>query len=289
MSNFDFSAYNYNNNNVVIAVHDGVFHADDVLCVALLGPTAIIRSRVPAELNAADVIADVSGGAFDHHMKPTPVWDAYDVPHCAASLVWERIRSRMPFHSERALEWFERTILVPICRQDNGVGLEPHPFSWVSLFNPVWDEESQYWDDTRPQDAAFNKAAETAVIILNSLVDQACAIDRAQAVFNQLPDTELVEIPGGLPDWGVLLSPKRARLVLYQALSKDWNLQVVPADPADRFSRKVSFPEEWAGKKGAELAECSGFKSAVFCHVGRFLAVFHNKEDAVAAARRLLQ
>lgn len=65
-----------------LAVHNGVFHADDVLCVAMIKnklkelglsrEVEIIRSRNPETLAQADIIMDVGGGKYDHHSSDNP-------------------------------------------------------------------------------------------------------------------------------------------------------------------------------------------------------------------------
>ena len=56
-----------------IAVHDGVFHADDVLCVALTSicnpKVEVIRTRSNELLATCDLVADVGRGKYDHHQK----------------------------------------------------------------------------------------------------------------------------------------------------------------------------------------------------------------------------
>ena len=65
-----------------LAVHNGVFHADDVLCVAMIKnklkelglsrEVEIIRSRNPETLAQADIVMDVGGGKYDHHSSDNP-------------------------------------------------------------------------------------------------------------------------------------------------------------------------------------------------------------------------
>ncbi|WP_334169494.1 MYG1 family protein, partial [Timonella senegalensis] len=62
---------------MIIATHNGKFHADDVFGVALLKqlyPDAqVVRSRDPKVLDQADIVLDVGGvydveaRRFDHH------------------------------------------------------------------------------------------------------------------------------------------------------------------------------------------------------------------------------
>lgn len=60
----------------IIAVHDGIFHADEIFAIALLSiifEIAIVRSRDPERLKTADMRVDVGGiynpdtEDFDHH------------------------------------------------------------------------------------------------------------------------------------------------------------------------------------------------------------------------------
>ena len=58
-----------------VAIHDGVFHADDILCVALIDVIAkknenlelVIRSRDNKLIEKADIACDIGFGEFDHH------------------------------------------------------------------------------------------------------------------------------------------------------------------------------------------------------------------------------
>ena len=62
---------------MLIATHDGTFHADETVACAVLSyvfdNTSVIRTRNPIELEKADIIIDVSGKNdnrhFDHHSK----------------------------------------------------------------------------------------------------------------------------------------------------------------------------------------------------------------------------
>jgi uncharacterized UPF0160 family protein len=54
------------------------------------------------------------------------------------------------------------------------------------------------------------------------------------------------------------------------------------------FESKKYLPQEWAGKKDAELAEISGVPDATFCHNARFMAVAKSKEGAIDLAEKAL-
>lgn len=57
-----------------IIVHDGTFHADDVLCVAmvqLINANVVVErmplSQLPTNVPADTIIVDIGYGKYDHH------------------------------------------------------------------------------------------------------------------------------------------------------------------------------------------------------------------------------
>lgn len=95
-------------NMVVIATHDGIFHADDILGVAVLkalvpetpagslgfADISIIRTRNPEEWERANFLVDVGGewnpeaGRFDHHQKGFEGARPEGARFATAGLVW---------------------------------------------------------------------------------------------------------------------------------------------------------------------------------------------------------
>ena len=75
-------------------------------------------------------------------------------------------------------------------------------------------------------------------------------------------------------------------LVIYPA-ENAYNLQVAPKNP-ETFEAELSLPANWAGRRGQALAAETGLPGSVFCHVGRFLAVFQTLKEARLAAEMAL-
>lgn len=91
---------------IEIATHNGPFHADDAMAVALMRlvhpDAAVVRSRDPGRLQRADVRLDVGGradpatGDYDHHFAAAPRRaghpgsDAPGTPLAATGLVWQQ-------------------------------------------------------------------------------------------------------------------------------------------------------------------------------------------------------
>lgn len=83
---------------MLIATHDGTFHADETIACAILTyifeNASILRSRDPQELEKADLIIDVSGinddRHFDHHSREFTLKRSNGICYATAGLMWEK-------------------------------------------------------------------------------------------------------------------------------------------------------------------------------------------------------
>ena len=83
---------------MIIATHDGTFHADETTACAILTYLfenhSIIRSRDEEELEKADIIIDVSqkndDKHFDHHSKEFTLCRENGVKYATAGLMWKK-------------------------------------------------------------------------------------------------------------------------------------------------------------------------------------------------------
>lgn len=83
---------------MIIATHDGSFHADETTACAILTyiyeNSTIIRSRKPDILETADIIIDVSGlndeKHFDHHSNNFTEKRSNGICYATAGLMWEK-------------------------------------------------------------------------------------------------------------------------------------------------------------------------------------------------------
>lgn len=81
---------------VLIATHDGSFHADETLACAIISyiyeRSEVIRSRDPHMLETADIIIDVSGindeKHFDHHSNEFNLSRDNGINYATAGLMW---------------------------------------------------------------------------------------------------------------------------------------------------------------------------------------------------------
>ena len=66
--------FNYN----TIMVHGGLFHTDDVMCVAMahiINPSIKIERvfEVPENITDDCIVCDIGGGRYDHHQPDTEI------------------------------------------------------------------------------------------------------------------------------------------------------------------------------------------------------------------------
>lgn len=67
----------------------------------------------------------------------------------------------------------------------------------------------------------------------------------------------------------------------------EWQLNTVNVS-LDSFQARRLLPAAWAGLRGPELATATGVEDAIFCHVGRFIAIAGSRESAMALLRQAL-
>ena len=158
-------------NVIVIATHDGVFHADDVFAVAtilmVVGPrfdpftekerVRIVRTRNHKLIEAADIVVDVGGvydkaaERFDHHQgagardNGVPyaafglVWGAYGYAACRGALLGTG-SGHLGLETRHAVA---SSLVEALDAHDTGhtkAGAAGIPAA-ISAFNPRWDED----------------------------------------------------------------------------------------------------------------------------------------------------
>lgn len=127
---------------MIIATHDGSFHADEAVACAVLTTVfehaPIIRTRDETEMEKADLIIDVSGlndeRHFDHHSPDFTLARDNGVRYATAGLMWlhygheymRKIRDNYRLNDtpdqvlERAFERIDREIMIAVDLNDNG-------------------------------------------------------------------------------------------------------------------------------------------------------------------------
>jgi uncharacterized UPF0160 family protein len=282
---------------VRIATHDGPFHADDVMAVALLrtfvDPEAeLVRTRDPARIDEADVVVDVGGvyapqkGRFDHHQA------SYQGPFSSAGMVLAWLRETGHVHPDLG-EQLAAGVVDYLDHVDNG---RVAPRADVPCFPRIVDAMNQPARDHAAFDAAFAEATGFAAAWLRGLVAEHETVLEARLSVGPAMDdavargSRIVFLDRYLPwkpiyfDHGGETHP--TSFVLHPGTDASWRVVAIPPRPGE-FGQKEPLPEAWAGLTDGALEAVTGVKGSVFCHKNRFIAVFTTREAALQALERV--
>jgi uncharacterized UPF0160 family protein len=276
---------------MLIATHDGSFHADEVFAIAALGllgePVEVVRTRDPETVARADLRVDVgfrddpSTGDFDHHQRDFARTRENGVRYASFGLVWREFGAQASGGDQEVADAVEETLVQPVDANDTGQqvtqslidGVRPMTANAIiGGFNARWDEELSDQEERERFDAAVELARE----ILSREVASAAAGRRAQRIVREAiaaaPDPRVIELPVNAP-WKQVLVPEapEALFVIYPK-RQGFGLESVPRELGS-FANRRCLPEAWAGLELDDLAAVTGVEDAVFCHARRFLAV----------------
>ncbi len=276
---------------MVIATHDGSFHADEVFAVAALGllgePTEVVRTRDPDALAAADLRVDVGfrdeavAGDFDHHQRGFDAARANGVRYASFGLVWRAFGTRISGGDAEVAAAVDETLVQTIDANDTGQrltetlvdGVRPYSISAVvGGLNARWDET------LNPEQARvrFDAAVTVAREILAREIAAAASGRRAERIVRTAvaaaPDPRVVELPVNAP-WKRVLVPETAEaLFVIYPKRQGFGLEAVPRTLGS-FENRRDLPAAWGGLEGADLVAVTGVPDALFCHAKRFLVV----------------
>jgi uncharacterized UPF0160 family protein len=281
---------------MLVATHDGPFHADDVMAFALLRvfvePDAqVVRTRDPGVIDGADAVIDVGAVhdparlRFDHHQA------SYEGTRSSAGLVldWLADQGRVPADLAERL----RTGVMDYLDDVDTGRRAPDP--WVPCFPRIVEALNQPAVDHASYDAAFLGASAMAEAWVRGLVAQADKVREARAVVREAmagavaAGTQVIELARYVPwkepyfDAGGETHP--TAFVLHPGTDGSWRVVAIPPVLGD-FGQKVSLPRAWAGLSDEALEAVTGVAGSVFCHKNRFIAVFRSREAAVEAMTR---
>lgn len=295
----------------IIAVHDGLFHADECVAVALwllANPGElfeVIRTRDAEAIATADVVIDVGGEynpetlRFDHHQTECPVHSGTDgIRYAACGLVWDFVKdaiSHLYFGGLSMSPWYEfqdrvtSRLILGIDAQDNGQlsrNEEIHQFTLSELI------KSMNCANVRgpEQEAVFNQMIEIVKVWLdNFLKATAKAIKDKYTVLDAAAEAKdgILVLPGFSPVWKevCLTEGLPVKVCLVDAGRGEWSItsalreagSLVPLCPA---------PAELRGALAGD-GKTLGGQPVVFVHKAGFTGKVKAGclEDALQAAK----
>lgn len=277
----------------LIATHNGPFHADDVMAVALLrtfwrADAQVVRSRDPEVLDGADAVVDVGGvfdpdtRRFDHHQA------TYTGPRSSAGMVLDWLEA------EGAVEPTLAASLRSGCMDyvdavDNG---RTAPDASVPCFARMVDALNQPASELAEFDQAFEGATRLAAALLEGWRADHAKVARARRIVNQaMADAEHdgrnvlffdEYVSWKKPYFGLGGADHPTEFVLFPGTDESWRIIAIPPK-LGAFEQKRSLPEAWAGLTDEALEEVTGIPGSVFCHKNRFIAVFKTRQAAMRA------
>ena len=291
---------------MLIATHDGSFHADEVFAVAvmrLVEPAAeVIRTRDRDTLATADLRIDVgfrddpATGDFDHHQRGFDRVRANGVRFASFGLIWSEYGARACDGDEEIAATVDETLVQPIDANDTGQeltrplidGVRPMSVNGViGGFNARWDETLSPEDER----ARFDDAVTLAMGIVSREIASAASGRRAARIVTEAiaaaPDPRVVELPVNAPWKQVLVPASPDALFVIYPKRQGFGLEAVPRE-LGAFANRRDLPAEWAGREGEDLVAVTGVSDALFCHAKRFLVVArtHDAITQLAALAR---
>lgn len=306
-----------------IATHNGNFHADDTMAVAIIkllftleSDIVTVRTRDPQEIADAAFVVDVGGvydpdkNRFDHHQAGAPV-RPNGVPYAAAGLVWHKYGEELcqilsglvgtdtdgVFGDIRDIvKNVDETLIQPIDAADNGFelmtggvpvvpGISPLSFSGViAALNPAWHQAINDQFDC----AAFARAVAICTEQLLAAIARAGGVAQINSVMatGKIFGKHILVLPRYCPWQEAVLKDSKYDDILYVIFPDregTWMCQCVPQE-LNSFAVRKPLPEKWAGLRDAELQAVTAESAAIFCHNGRFICGSRNEHSALMLA-----
>lgn len=296
---------NSNSNIVTVVTHDGVFHGDDAMAVAMMKlllqeqEVQVIRTRAKIQCDfMLDVgaVYDPVNRLFDHHQRGGAGVRENGIPFATAGLVWLEFGVTICGGDPEVAQMVDRNLIQGIDALDTGFslslgetvpGIRPVTLSHVvSGLNPGWHESDRTFDD------AFGQAVEVCSLVLQREISRARGVPMARELvrkaISEATDPRVIVL-GRFCPWEevVINEAPEALFVIYPSETGDWRIQCVP-DAVGSFGKRKPLPMEWAGVRGEGLAALTGVSDAIFMHPGQFIGGAKSLEGVLRFAELAL-
>ena len=288
-----------------MAVHNGIFHADDVFGVALMqsiyNDLEIIRTRDEELLKTCDIVSDVGNGKYDHH-HVDKIRRENGIPYCGFGLLWRDfgisyINAKFPDLSnlkeqQEVAEKVDTILIQQIDAQDNGVDVMTSQVPIMTLcdiiytFIPTGAGEDEI-------EKGFFEAVEFAKKILYKTTKKFVnSYENYRMIKNELKkqnvkESHILVLEKSVPWKDTILELDRNEDVLYvvyQDVTGSWCTQTVPKE-ANSFAARKDLPKKWGGLNNDDLSKLTGIENCTFCHTALFICGNNTKEGAISMAK----
>lgn len=283
---------------MLVATHNGSFHADEVFAIAALGllpePMEVVRTRDRDVLAGADLRIDVgfrydpAAGDFDHHQREFGEVRENGVSYASFGLIWREFGERICGGDVEVAAAVEASLVQAVDANDTGQriyesvieGVRPMTVNAViGGFNARWDEDLTEAEERGRFDAAVVLAAG---IVAREIGFAAAGCRGARIVRDAIAaaaDPRVVVLPGNVPWKQVVVTEAPAALLVVYPKRQGFGVEAVPT-ALGTFENRLDLPASWAGLENEDLTAATGVDDALFCHAKRFLAVARSREGA---------
>ena len=287
---------------MIIATHDGRFHADEAFAIAALErylnkECQIIRTRNKQKIAEADFRIDVGmkydpkSKDFDHHQGLSSRKNG--VHFASFGLIWMEYGASICGGNSEIAEFVEKELVYSIDAHDNGWQAVQNRDVSVGAYtiSKMIEGLNQNWRLDFQEDEAFHEAIEIARRVLS------CVIDFAKvAIESKTLVREACEKAGSLPyviveepnlPWEGSIYNFASPSILYVIFTKRdgiWRLQCLENNGIHR----KSLPLGWRGLENASLAEETGAESAIFCLKNGFMITAKSRDDIILLAEKAI-
>lgn len=280
-----------------VGVHDGTFHADEVVACALLYLTdridksCIFRTRDLSRLEELEYVCDV-GGLYDPKQKR---FDHHQIDYAgqlsSAGMVLAYLAEEGDL-TEGEYTFLNENLVRGVDAHDTGKTTGPGFANFshiVSAFNPP-----EYDAPKESLERGFFEAFEFAVDFIGRLRKRyayllSCKAEvlRAMEVGEDYLhfDRPIAWLENFFEEGG----EGHPAQFLIMPSGDHWKLRAVPPTLSQRMEMRRALPEKWAGLMDGDLEAVSGIEGAVFCHRGRFISIWKTKEAALEALEEALK
>lgn len=291
---------------MLIATHDGSFHADEVFAIAALAlvgePIEVLRTRDRDVLASADLRVDVgfrydpATGDFDHHQREFDGVRENGIRYASFGLIWREFGARVCEGDQEVADAVDASLVQGVDANDTGQQLSESLVDGVYplTVNGVVGGFNARWDETlapEQERLRFDEAVDLARGILAREVLSAASGRRSARLVQEAvaatSDPRLIEIPVNAPWKQVLVPAAPEALYIIYPKRQGFGLEAVPRELGS-FENRRDLPAAWGGLEGDDLVAVTGVPDALFCHAKRFLVVASSHEGIEQLARLAL-
>ena len=293
------------NNTKQIIVHDGTFHADDVICVAILrmvNSSIVVRrlslSCLPKNEDETTIIADVGFGKYDHHQVDAKCRND-GKKHAACGLILNKFEDYL-FPKGAPTEFLKWICQIEDNDNKDVDSKEDLISEYVRLSNPEWNEDQS----VDSYDDSFMKVVKVIInrFITPYITHQQLSADNYSFFVEQVnklrtkhmeaelaarevvikayeeSNRHVVVLDKRLPWYNILIETE-AQFVINPSNRGGYHLQCIPSKVgSNKF--KLLLPSSWIN---TPPNGCS------FVHRKLFIAAFSDLNYAVDAANEVIK